>query len=166
MVLPAPGPSANKLGKSRGFARVPWVFRFLINRVLSYREACVYYQVALHCDPQEEYRFGLDQLAERMGWKRTNALYACLNKLVDTGFLIKRRIRLTGPRKYWVNVYQRPTVGYTLRRLQSAGYVGRGKRIRLEQFEEAYNLYQTKDAPHEPVAFQFVKASKKEVTIP
>jgi hypothetical protein len=152
----------NKLRKSGGFARVPWCFRKLINRVLTYREAAVYLQIALHCNKDEAYDFGMEKLAECLGWRRTNALYACLNKLVDTGFLLKYRIKTSGPRRYRVNVYQRPAVGYTLRTLQGNGYVGPGKRIPLDEFDKAYELYEKKDRPHEPAKFHFTKPLRKE----
>jgi hypothetical protein len=83
-----------------------------MHKVLSYREAAVYLQIAMHCDKGEVYHWGLDKIAACLGWKRTNALYACLNKLVDTGFLLKKTVPLPGVRKYHVNVYQRPSVGY------------------------------------------------------
>lgn len=153
----------NKLARGKGFARLPWSLRPLINKVLTYRELAVYVQIAMHCGPGEVYYWGLDKIAASLGWKRTNALYACLNKLVDAGFLIKKAEPLPGIRKYRVNVYQRPAVGHTLRQLQIAGYVGPGKQIRPEQFDEAYQLYEQKDKPHESPQFQFQKTDGKGV---
>jgi hypothetical protein len=129
--------------------------------VLSYREAAVYFQIALHCNKNEVYDYGMERLVECLGWSRPNALYACLNKLVDTGFLLKHKSS-SGPRRYRVNVFQRPTVGYTLRTLHGNGHVGPGKRISPEQFEEGYKLYQKWDLPREPAKFHFVMPSKKE----
>jgi hypothetical protein len=149
----------NKLG-TQGFARIPWSFRFVINKVLTYREAAVYVQIAMHCGKDEVYHWGLDKIAGCLGWKRTNALYACLNKLVDTGFLIKKVVPLPGARKYRVNVYQRPSVGYTLRQLQSAGYVGPGKLIHPDQFTEAVENYEKRDKLKEVQQFQFNKSDR------
>ncbi len=154
------GINDNKLTKTGGFARIPWSVRTLINKALTYREAAVYLQVALHCDKTEAYSFGLDKLAASLGWKRTNALYACLNKLVKAGFLIVRRTRLSGPRRYWVNIYQRPCVGHTFRTLHAEGYVGPGRKITQQEFDEAFQLYSKKDSPHEPPHLRFVSKKK------
>ncbi len=153
----------NKLARGRGFARVPWSFRPLLNKALTHREVAVYLQIAMHCGPAEVYHWGLDKIARSLGWKRTNALYACLNKLVDTGFLIKKKLPLPGIRKYQVNVYQRPSVGYTLKTLRDNRYVGPGKPISQEEFEEAYRLYEQKDRPHEAAKLQLEKTETKGV---
>lgn len=152
--------SDNVMPKTRGFARIPWSFRPLIHKVLSYREAAVYLQIAMHCGPGETYYWGLDKIAACLGWSRTNALYACLKKLVETGFLIKTTVPLPGVRKYRVNVYQRPSIGYTLQQLRDGGHVGPGKRIHLDEFESAYKLYESKDKPYEPPKFQFENLPK------
>lgn len=152
----------NVMPKTKGFTRIPWSFRPLLYRVLSYREAAVYLQIALHCGPDEVYHWGLDKIAASLGWRRTNALYACLNKLVETGFLLKKSFPLPGQRKYLVNVYQRPAVGFTLKTLKTAGYVGPGKRIRPDEFEAAYQLYEQRDRPHETAQFQFHNSTAKE----
>ncbi len=154
------GVNDNKLTKTGGFARIPWSLRTLINKALTYREAAVYLQVALHCDKTEAYSFGLDKLAASLGWKRTNALYTCLKELVNSGFLVVRRTRLSGHRKYWVNVYQRPCVGHTFRTLQTEGYVGSGRKITPQEFDEAFQLYVKKDSPHEPPHLRFVNRKK------
>lgn len=148
---------------TQGFARIPWSFRPLMHKVLSYREAAVYLQIAMHCGKDEVYHWGLDKIATCLGWKRTNALYACLNKLVDTGFLLKKVVPLPGVRKYRVNVYQRPSVGYTLRQLRKAGYVGPGKPIRPEEFAEACLHYEKRDRPKESAKFHFQNGTREEV---
>jgi len=154
--------SENVMPKTKGFARIPWSFRPLIHKVLSYRESAVYLQIAMHCGPNEVYHWGLDKIAGCLGWKRTNALYACLNKLVEAGFLVKKIVPLPGIRKYRVNVYQRPSIGYTLKQLQAGGYVGPGKKIRPEEFASACQLYEQRDRPHEAAKFQFQNGARKE----
>lgn len=154
--------SENKMA-TQGFARIPWSFRPLIHKVLSYREAAVYLQIAMHCGKDEVYHWGLDKIAACLGWKRTNALYVCLNKLVDTGFLLKKVVPLPGVRKYRVNVYQRPSVGYTLMQLQKAGYVGPAKAIHPDEFAEAYQHYEKRDKPKEAAKFHFQKDDREGV---
>jgi len=144
-----------------------------MNKVLTYREVSVYLQLSLDskggrdtagAKKPEVYQWGLEQLAKRLGWKRTNALYACLEKLVDAGFLIRTKVPLPGPRKYRVNVYQRPAVGYTLKRLRDAGYVGPGRSVSPEEFAEACALYERWDKPKELAGVQFDRSKGKGVT--